>query len=62
MTLRTGELVHQVYAVVQAAGGVNEDDIGLLGHGALHGVESHAAGSASMGWLHNIGPGTLGPW
>ena len=56
-----GELIHQVHAVVQAAGGVDKNDIGPLGNGAFNGVEGDGGRVRARGLLHNLRTGTLRP-
>ena len=38
---------------MQTAGGVDDDHVGILGHGRLHRVESHGSGVSALTLLHN---------
>ena len=59
--LDLGQLVHQVLLVVEAASGVDQDDIVSLGDRAFDGVKRHGGGVGILALGDEVGPGAFGP-
>ena len=55
------EFIHEVDAVVQTAGRVDQDHVGPLRDGGLHGVEGHGSGVGAHRLLDDVHPGALRP-
>ena len=59
--LDLGQLAHEVDLIVQTASGVDNDHIGILGHGRLHCVESHRRGVGTLTLLNARYTYPIGP-
>ena len=55
------EFVHEVDAVVQPAGRVDQDHVGPFRDGGLHGVKGHGSGIGAHRLLDDIHPGAFRP-
>ena len=56
-----GELVHETHLVVETTGGVDDDDVGILGQRALEGVVGHRGGVGPHALLHDGHLDAVGP-
>ena len=55
------ELIHEPHLIVEAACGVDDDDIGLARDGGLEGVVGHGGRVGIHALLHNGDAHTVGP-
>ncbi len=55
------EFGHEVFFVMEAAGGIDDDEVGFAGAAGLEGVEDDGAGVGSLGLLDEFGVGAGGP-
>ena len=56
-----GQLLHQVALGVEAAGGVDDDDVGAAGAGGVDRVVGDRAGVGALFAADQLGAGALGP-